>query len=159
MSVEKVRNQLTEYGLRERVMEFSVSSATVELAAAALGTEPARIAKSLSFYGADGGCLLIVTAGDQKIDNRKFKDYFGCKAKMMSAEDALAATGHAVGGVCPFALPDGVRVCLDESLRRFDTVYPAAGSASSAVRLTPEELERVCPNAVWADLCKSYEST
>ena len=157
MSIEKVRPYLREVGFEERVMEFDVSSATVELAAAALGTEGARIAKSLTFYGKDGECLMIVTSGDQKIDNAKFKAYFGIKAKMMSFEDALAATGHAVGGVCPFALPDGVKVYLDLSLRRFDTVYPAAGSSNSAVRLGCDELERAVKAPVWVDLCKNRE--
>ena len=159
MSVENVRNDLSAYGLGGRVMEFPVSSATVELAAAALGTEPARIAKSLTFYGKDGECLMIVTAGDQKIDNAKFKAFFGCKAKMMSAEDALAFTGHAVGGVCPFALPqDNVKVYLDASMRRFDTVYPAAGSSSSAVRMNCDELFMASRALAWIDVCKSREA-
>lgn len=157
MSVEIVREYLSSYALAERVMEFDVSSATVELAAAALKTEPARIAKSLTFYGGDGGCLMIVTAGDQKIDNAKFKAYFAHKAKMMSADDALAATGHAVGGVCPFALPDGVKVYLDESLRRFDVVYPAAGSASSAVNMSCDELYTAARALAWIDVCKTRE--
>ena len=160
MSVEKVRNDLSTYGFGDRVMEFAVSSATVELAAVAVGTEPARIAKSLTFYGKDGECLMIVTAGDQKIDNAKYKAAFGCKAKMMSAEDALAATGHAVGGVCPFALDadSEVKVYLDESLRRFDTVYPAAGSSSSAVRLTCDELQQASRALAWIDVCKPREA-
>lgn len=158
MSVEKVRDNLEKYGLADRVMEFTLSSATVELAAVAVGTEPARIAKTLSFYGKDGDCILIVTAGDQKIDNAKFKAQFGFKARMMSFEDALAATGHAVGGVCPFALPEGVAVYLDVSLQRFDTVYPAAGSANSAVRLSCEELFLASTALAWADLCKPRET-
>lgn len=158
MSVEKVRSSLEKYGLGDRVMEFTLSSATVELAAVAVGTEPARIAKTLSFYGKDGDCILIVTAGDQKIDNAKFKAQFGFKARMMSFEDALAATGHAVGGVCPFALPEGVAVYLDVSLQRFDTVYPAAGSANSAVRLSCEELFLASNALAWADLCKPRET-
>ena len=157
MSVESVYNYLLKFGLADRVMEFEVSSATVELAAVAVGTEPARIAKTLSFYGKDGGCVLIVTAGDQKIDNSKYKAFFATKAKMMSPDDALAQTGHAVGGVCPFALPDGVSVYLDESLRRFDTVYPAAGSASSAVRLSCEELQTASGAIAWIDVCKNRE--
>lgn len=158
MSIENVRTYLQNHSLSDRVMEFDVSSATVELAAAALGTDPARIAKSLTFYGKDGTCIMIVTAGDQKIDNTKFKARFGMKAKMMSFEDALAATGHAVGGVCPFALPDGVEVYLDESLKRFDTVYPAAGSANSAVRMNCDELFLASGAVEWADLCKSREA-
>ena len=157
MSVASVYNYLLKFGLADRVMEFEVSSATVELAAVAVGTEPARIAKTLSFYGKDGGCVLIVTAGDQKIDNSKYKAFFATKAKMMSPDDALAQTGHAVGGVCPFALPDGVSVYLDESLRRFDTVYPAAGSASSAVRLSCEELQTASGAIAWIDVCKNRE--
>lgn len=157
MSVEKVREYLTPYGLSNRITEFAVSSATVELAAIAVGTEPARIAKSLTFYAKDGGCILIVTPGDQKIDNAKFKAFFGCKAKMMTADDALAATGHAVGGVCPFACPDGVSVYLDGSLRRFDTVYPAAGSANSAVRLNCDELFEASRSLAWIDVCKARE--
>ena len=157
MSVASVREYLLKFGLADRVMEFEVSSATVELAAVAVGTEPARIAKTLSFYGRDGGCVLIVTAGDQKIDNAKYKAFFTAKAKMMSPDDALAQTGHAVGGVCPFALPEGVAVYLDESLRRFDTVYPAAGSASSAVRLSCEELQAASGAIAWIDVCKNRE--
>jgi len=158
MSVEAVRTFLAPMGLSERVMEFSVSSATVELASAALGTAPAHIAKSLTFYAKDGGCLMLVTAGDQKIDNAKFKAQFGCKAKMMSAEDALSFTGHAVGGVCPFALPNGVAVYLDVSLQRFETVYPAAGSASSAARLSCDELFSASHAIAWIDVCKSREA-
>ncbi|MBE6554377.1 MAG: YbaK/EbsC family protein [Ruminococcaceae bacterium] len=157
MSVEIVRQHLSKYGLENRVMEFAQSSATVELAAVAVGTEPARIAKTLSFYGKDGECILIVTAGDQKIDNSKYKAQFSCKAKMMTADDALTATGHAVGGVCPFALPTGVRVYLDISLQRFETVYPAAGSASSAVRMSCEELKKASEALAWIDVCKTRE--
>ena len=127
MSVEKVRAHLAKFGLDERIQEFSVSSATVELAAAALGTEGARIAKTISLHAKDGGCILIVCAGDCKIDNQKFKARFGFKPRMLSPDEALSMTGHAVGGVCPFALPDGVPVYLDISMKRFDTVYPAAG--------------------------------
>jgi len=158
MSVEKVREYLTPFSLADRIMEFEVSSATVELAAVAVGTEPARIAKSLTFYTKENTCLMVVTAGDQKIDNAKFKAFFGYKAKMMSFEDALSATGHAVGGVCPFANPDGVSVYLDESLRRFDVVYPAAGSASSAVKLSCDELFSASGALSWIDVCKPRES-
>ena len=156
MSVETVRQFLAPHGLADRIREFSVSSATVELAAAAVGTDPARIAKSLTFYGKEDFALMIVTAGDQKIDNAKFKASFGYKAKMMSAEDALASTGHAVGGVCPFALPHGVEVYLDESLHRFDVIYPAAGSASSAVRLNCDELFAASKARAWIDVCKAW---
>ena len=154
MSVENVRNYLSAYGVSDRIREFDVSSATVELAAAALGTDGSRIAKTLSLSKKDGGCMLIVCAGDYKIDNRKFKDRFGFKATMLSHEDALAMTGHAVGGVCPFALPDGVEVYLDESLRRFDKIYPAAGSSASAVELNCDELFKASRALSWETLCK-----
>ncbi len=152
MSVESVKTFLDTCGLADRVMEFEVSSATVELAAVAVGCEPAHIAKTLSF-DVNGGAVLIVTAGDRKIDNPKFKAQFQTKAKMLSHDDALSRIGHAVGGVCPFAVNDGVAIYLDESLKRFDIVYPAAGSASSAVKLTPDELENAC-GGTWIDVCK-----
>ena len=157
MSLELVRAHLEKYGLGDRIREFDVSSATVELAAAALGTDGARIAKTISIYGKEDGCVLVVCAGDRKIDNGKFKARFGFKPRMLSFEDALSMTGHAVGGVCPFALPEGVPVYLDESLRRFDTVYPAAGSASSAVKLSPDELFLCSEACSWEDLCKQRE--
>lgn len=158
MAIETVKEYFAALGMADRVMEFSVSSATVELAAAAIGTEGARIAKSLTFRGADGQCVMIVTAGDTKIDNPKFKQTFGCKAKMLSAEEVLAETGHAVGGVCPFALPDsGVFVYLDESMKRFPTVFPACGSANSAIELTPDELFRYSGAVRWVDVCKIPE--
>ncbi len=155
MSIEAVKTYFRSFGREQDVQEFPVSSATVELAAQALSTEPARIAKTLSFQDGEG-CLLVVTAGDTKIDNQKFKAYFGFKAKMLTPEQALAMTGHAVGGVCPFALPEGVRVVLDESMRRFSTVFPACGSSNSAIELTCEELERYS-GGVWADVCKPRE--
>ena len=155
MSVEAVKAYFRSLGREQDVQEFSVSSATVELAAQALSTEPARIAKTLSFQDGEG-CLLVVTAGDTKIDNQKFKAYFGFKAKMLAPDQALAMTGHAVGGVCPFALPEGVRVVLDRSLQRFSTVFPACGSSNSAIELTCEELERYS-GGVWADICKPRE--
>ncbi len=158
MSIELVKDDLSTFGLADRVREFDVSSATVELAAAALGTEGARIAKSISLYGKEGGCVLVICAGDYKIDNAKFKARFGFKPRMLSPEDALALTGHAVGGVCPFALPEGVEVYLDRSLLRFDTVWPAAGSANSAVELTCEELERASRALSWEELCKPREA-
>ena len=157
MSIENVKEYLKQFGLDGRVREFDVSSATVELAAAALGTEGARIAKTISLARKDGRCILIVCAGDCKIDNRKFKDKFGFKAAMLSPDDALALTGHAVGGVCPFALPEGVEVYLDESLKRFDTIYPAAGSSNSAVMLTCDELFEASKALSWEDLCKPKE--
>lgn len=155
MSVEKVRKYLSAFGLETRVREFDVSSATVELAAKALGTEEARIAKTISLAKKDGGCMLIVCAGDYKIDNRSFKDKFGYKAAMLSFEDALSMTGHAVGGVCPFALPEGVDVYLDNSLKRFETVFPAAGSSNSAVELSCDELFEASGAISWESLCKS----
>lgn len=155
MSIERVRPFLAAFGREQDILEFPVSSATVDLAAAALNTAPARIAKTMSF--ADGeGCLVIVTAGDTKIDNSKFKAAFGFKAKMLSADQTLAFTGHAVGGVCPFALPKTVRIFLDESLRRFETVFPAAGSSNSAIEVTPAQLEQYT-GGIWVDVCKLRE--
>ena len=155
MSVEAVRQYLEQYDLAGRVQEFEVSSATVELAAQAVGCEPAHIAKTLSFL-VDDRAVLIVAAGDARIDNPKFKAAFHTKAKMLTPEQAVELVGHAVGGVCPFALKDGVRVFLDESLRRFDVVYPAAGSAASAVRLTCDELEHASRCEAWIDVCKGW---
>ena len=157
MSIETVRLSLARHRLADRILEFDVSSATVELAAAALGTEGARIAKSISLHAKNGGCILIVCAGDCKIDNAKFKARFGFKPKMLFPDEALAMTGHAVGGVCPFALPEDVPVYLDISLQRFDTVYPAAGSSNSAVRLSPDELFTASGAQSWEDLCKLRE--
>ena len=154
MSIENVRAYLDGFSFGDRISEFSVSSATVELAAAALGTEGARIAKSISLHSGDGGCIIVVCSGDCKIDNRKFKDRFAFKPRMLTPDEALSLTGHAVGGVCPFALPKGVKVYLDISLKRFDTVYPAAGSSSSAVRLSPDELFLCSGAESWEDLCK-----
>ena len=155
MSIEKVRAYLEERQLAGRIQEFDVSSATVELAAQALGCPPAHIAKTLSFFSADGeGCLLIVTAGDTKIDNKLFKSTFGFKAKMLPHDLALQMTGHAVGGVCPFALPQGVSVFLDRSLCRFQTIFPSAGSSSSAVEMTPEELFVSSHAQKWVEVCK-----
>ncbi len=156
MSVESVKEYLSQFGVDGRVLEFESSSATVELAAAVLGVEGARIAKTLSFKTADGA-LLVVAAGDAKIDNRKFKDFFGFKAKMLSHEEAVELVGHAVGGVCPFAVKEGVRVYTDNSLRRFSTVFPAAGSASSAIELTCDELFEYSHSAEWVDVCKLPE--
>ena len=155
MSFEKAKAWLDARCFGDRVREFEVSSATVELAAAALGCEGARIAKTLSFKLSDG-VVLIVAAGDAKVDNHKFKEKFHQKAKMLTAEEAVELVGHAVGGVCPFGVNDGVRVYLDESLRRFDIVYPACGSSNSAVKLTPEEL-CAASGGEWADLCKLPE--
>ena len=153
MSIEKAREHLRRHGMEDKVIEFNVSSATVELAAAALGVEGARIAKTLSFKKGDG-CVLVVAAGDAKVDNRKFKDAFGCKAKMLSPDEVLSLVGHPVGGVCPFGINPGVPVYLDESLRRFEIVYPDCGSANSAIPVTPEELFRISDAAGWVDVCK-----
>ena len=158
MSVEKVRAHLEGYGVADRMREFEVSSATVELAAVAVGVEGARIAKTLSFkVGEDP--ILIVAAGDAKIDNSKYKHYFHAKAKMLTPEEAVERIGHAVGGVCPFALPEDVKTYLDVSLQRFQTVFPAVGSAASAIELTCQELERCCgANFVeWVDVCKGWQ--
>ena len=156
MSIEIVREYLKQFQADERIMEFETSSATVELAAEAVGCIPARIAKTLSFYTEDG-CLLIVTAGDAKIDNSKFKQFFGRKAKMLSAEDVTAMTNHAIGGVCPFGVPDSVPVYLDKSMQRFETVFPAAGSSNSAIELSIEELEKYSNYTAWVDVCKLPE--
>lgn len=153
MAVEKVREYLKEYYIEDRILEFDVSSATVELAAQAVGCEPERIAKTMSFL-VNEEVILIVTAGDVKIDNKKYKQHFHAKAKMIPFEEVEEYTGHAPGGVCPFAVREGVRAYLDESLKRFETVYPAAGSANSAVRLTPQELEQCIENVMWIDVCK-----
>ena len=154
MSVEKVREYLADFGLSERIREFEVSSATVELAAEALGTDGARIAKSITLHDGAQGCIMILCAGDYKIDNSLFKGKFGFKARMLTPDEALALTGHAVGGICPFDLPKGVAVYLDESLRRFDKIYPAAGSAASAVELTCDELFAASRALSWEILCK-----
>lgn len=155
MSIEKVREYLKQYDREGDILEFPVSSATVDLAALAVGVEPARIAKTLSFYDKEKEhAFLVVTAGDRKIDNKKFRHTFGLKAKMLSVEDTERMTGHMIGGVCPFANPEHVTTYLDISLQRFETVYPAAGSSNSAIRLTCEELERFSNAKEWVDVCK-----
>ena len=155
MAIEAVRAFFRQYGMEERIREFSVSSATVDLAAQALGCEGCRIAKSLSF-SVNGDPILVVAAGDAKVDNAKFKAQFGVKAKMLSPEDTLAQIGHAVGGVCPFAVKEGVRVYLDESMKRFTTVFPACGNSNSAIELTLPELERFSAFTAWVDVCKGW---
>ena len=155
MSILAVREYFENVGMGERVLEFSVSSATVELAAAALGCEGARIAKTLSFM-VGGEAVLIVAAGDARIDNPKYKAQFGTKAKMLTPGEVESLVGHAVGGVCPFAIKEGVRVYLDESLRRFETVFPAAGSSNSAIELTLPELERHSSYISWIDVCRGW---
>ena len=155
MSVEKVKEYFKKYGMENRVQEFEVSSATVELAAEALHCEPCRIAKTLSFM-VDGCPVLIVAAGDAKIDNPKYKAQFGTKAKMLTPDKVQATIGHAVGGVCPFAVNDGVAVYLDVSLKRFQTVFPACGSSNSAIELTIAELEKYSGFTLWIDVCKGW---
>jgi len=154
MSIEIVKDYFARLGMAEKVMEFEVSSATVALAALALGCEEARIAKTLSFHQGDK-VVLVVTAGDVKIDNARYKGTFGLKAKMLAFEEAENLIGHAVGGVCPFAVNEGVEVWLDESLKRFDTVFPACGSSNSAIELTPAQLEQYSSNCLgWVDVTK-----
>jgi len=153
MSVETVKKYLEQWSLEDRIQEFTTSSATVELAAEALSVIPARIAKSMSFKVKEG-CIIIVTAGDGKINNSKFKAVFGEKAKMVPFEEVEELTGHPVGGVCPFALKEGVRVYLDKSLERFNTVFPAAGTPSSAIELNLEELFIASKAVDWIDVCK-----
>lgn len=157
MAIERVREYLKRFGVEDRILEFEVSSATVALAAQALGCEEARIAKTLSFVHGEE-CLLIVAAGDAKVDNAKFKAQFGMKAKMLTPEDAQRLVGHAVGGVCPFAVNAGVPVYLDASLKRFETVFPACGNASSAIEMTLAELEQFSCAAAWVDVCKGWQT-
>lgn len=156
MSIERVREYFRPLGREQDILEFPVSSATVELAAQAVGVIPARIAKTLSFLVEDG-CVLVVAAGDAKVDNSKYKAFFHTKAKMLTPEQAVEMTGHAVGGVCPFANPQGVKTYLDVSLRRFDTVFPAAGSSNSAIELTCPELEQYSGSLAWIDVCKGWQ--
>lgn len=156
MSIREVKAFFAAMGMEGRVLEFDTSSATVELAAQTVGVIPARIAKTLSFMTPDGP-LLVVTAGDAKIDNHKFKETFGCKAKMLTPEEAVELIGHAVGGVCPFAVKAGVKTCLDHSLRRFSTVFPACGSSNSAIELTCEELYALSGALAWVDVCKGWQ--
>lgn len=156
MSIERVREYLKQFQADQNILEFPVSSATVELAAQAANCEPARIAKTLSFYG-QNGCLLVVAAGDAKIDNSKFKHTFGCKAKMLSPEDVLTMTGHAIGGVCPFGIPETASVYLDISLQRFHTVFPACGSSNSAIELDCDTLFRYADAIDWVDVCKGWQ--
>lgn len=154
MSIEKVRAYFAQFGMEDRIREFAVSTATVELAARAAGVEPGRIAKSLSFKMEDR-TILIIAAGDVKVDNSKYKATFGGKAKMLTADEAVERIGHAVGGVCPFAVNEGVEVYLDGSMRRFESVLPAAGSASSCIELTLPELEKYACTDKWVDVCRS----
>ena len=158
MSIEKVREYFRGYNLEDKVLEFEVSSATVRLAAIALGTEEARIAKTMSFKK-DEGCILVITAGDVKIDNAKYRHTFGLKAKMLTPDEVMEFVGHAIGGVCPFAVNEGViGIYIDESVKRFDTVFPACGSSNSAIELTPEELFKYANADAWVDVCKLKEA-
>lgn len=156
MSIEKVKAYFTSFGMEDRILEFPVSSATVELAAQALHCEGCRIVKTLSF-GVNGKAILICAAGDAKVDNAKYKARFGVKARMLSHEEAASLIGHAVGGVCPFAVNDGVEVYLDESIKRFETVFPAAGSSNSAIELTIPEMETYSGFTAWVDVCKAWQ--
>ena len=158
MAIDKVREYFRQCGLEDKILEFDVSSATVDLAAQAVGVEGARICKTLSFKDKDGGCILIQAAGDARIDNRKFKDKFHLKAKMLTAEEVVEFTGHAIGGVCAFAIENpNVKVYTDESLKRFDTVFPACGSSNSAIEFTCDELFRYSNAIEWVDVCKLPE--
>lgn len=156
MSIERVREYFRTYGMEDRIQELEHSSATVELAAEALGCSPERIAKTLSFM-VDGSPILIVAAGDARISNPKFRETFHEKARMLKADQTEELIGHAVGGICPFGIQDGVKVYLDESLRRFDTVYPACGSSNSAIKLNMEELEKYSNSQAWVDVCKDWK--
>lgn len=157
MAIDRVKQYFRDRGFEERIREYEVSSATVELAAEAAGCEPARIAKTLSFH-VGNEVILVVAAGDARIDNQKYKARFGCKAKMLAFDEVESAIGHAVGGVCPFAVNEGVSVYLDETLRRFETVFPACGSDASAIELTISELEDLSCALEWVDVCKLREA-
>ncbi|AUS98841.1 EBSC protein [Clostridium thermosuccinogenes] len=156
MAIEKVREYFRQFNMEDRIVELDVSSATVELAARALNCEPKRIAKTLSFKLGDR-CILVVAAGDARIDNAKYKMQFGAKAKMLTPEEAIELVGHAVGGICPFAVKSGVTSYLDISLKRFNTVFPACGSSNSVIELTVDELERYSNADSWVDVCKDWQ--
>jgi prolyl-tRNA editing enzyme YbaK/EbsC (Cys-tRNA(Pro) deacylase) len=157
MAIEKVKEYLNQFNMKDKVLEFAESSATVELAAEAVGVIPARICKTLSFKSPEG-CILIETAGDAKVDNGKFKNFFGFKAKMLSPEEVLEYTGHEIGGVCAFAIDrDDVKVYTDISMKRFDTIFPACGSSNSAIELTCDEIFKISNALEWIDVCKAWE--
>lgn len=156
MSIDMVREHLKQWNRDGDILEFSTSSATVELAAQTLGVEPARIAKTISLRDGDGA-MLLVTAGDVKLDNAKFRGEFGFKARMLRGDEVPDLTGHPVGGVCPFGVKNSTKVFLDYSLRRFETVYPACGSANSAIQLTCDELERYSMCEKWVDVCRGQD--
>jgi prolyl-tRNA editing enzyme YbaK/EbsC (Cys-tRNA(Pro) deacylase) len=153
MPVEQVRTYLNRWNRGKDIIEMDISTATVELAAAALGVIPARIAKSISLQASANSALIVVTAGDMKLDNKKFRSHFGFKPRMLKSEEALEYTGHAIGGVCPFALPEGPEVYLDISMKRFETIFPACGSGNSAIELSPDELEEYSQSRGWVDVC------
>lgn len=155
MAIEKVREYFRKHDMEDKILEFQVSSATVELAAQALNCEPMRIAKTLSFVKEDS-CFLVVAAGDAKIDNSKYKSQFGLKAKMVSPEDVERLVGHGIGGVCPFAVNNEIEIYLDVSLKRFQTVFPACGSSNSAIELTIEDLSKYSGASSWVDVCKDW---
>ena len=154
MSIEQARDYLSRWNKDSDIIEMDISTATVELAASALGVIPARIAKSISLRGTDSTAMIVVTAGDVKLDNQKFRSCFNIKARMLNPEEALEFTGHAIGGVCPFALPPQVEVYLDDSMKRFTTVFPACGSSNSCIELTLAELEEYSQCKAWVDVCK-----
>ena len=156
MGLKEVQDYFEKKGIKNEIILLEQSSATVELAAAALGRQPGEIAKTLALQLKDGTNIVIVVMGTAKIDNHKYKEYFSCKAKMLSFDDTLAVTGHPVGGVCPFGLPEGVKVYLDESLKKYETVFPAAGTGNSAVGFTLDELQ-AATDGVWIDVCKEAE--
>lgn len=156
MAIEEVHEYLKKWGKEGEIQEFDISSATVEMASIALGVEPARIAKTLSFRDDDSSAILVVAAGDAKINSSKFKAEFGYKARMLNPEEVIEHTGHAIGGVCPFALKKDIPVYLDESLKRFETVYPACGSSNSGIKLTCDELEKIAGSKKWVDVCKGW---
>lgn len=158
MSIKKVREYFRGQGMEDRILEFDSSSATVALAAEALHCSPCRIAKTLSF-SVNGSPILIVATGDARIDNRKYREQFGTKAKMLTPDEAAELIGHAVGGVCPFAVNDGVAVYLDDSLKRFTTVFPACGSSKSAIELTIPELEKYSGFEKWVSVCKDWDTS
>lgn len=157
MTLQSVVEHFTQFERQQHILQFDASSATVQQAAEVLSVIPARIAKTLSFYSADGDGILVVAAGDAKIDNAKFKAQFGIKAKMLSADEVFMKTGHQVGGVCPFGLATDLPVYVDISMKRFDTVYPACGSANSAIELTCDELEKYSFARAWVDVCKAWQ--